>query len=138
MIEKISGMAIIFHSGDYDRLQHGLHIAQAASALGREVRLFFTYGSLLYLKKDDVSLLDRGRESSLIDKNFKEKSDQNLQKELKKLFCQTKELGAKFYVCSNSMSMLNIARNELSEVVDRSMGLTTFLAAAAADQILFI
>lgn len=138
MIEKISGMAIIFHSGDYDRLQHGLHIAQAAAALGREVRLFFTYEALLYLKKDDFSFPDQGREPSLTNQIFKKKSNQNQQKELKELLRQTKELGAKFYVCSNSMSMRNIARNELREVVDRSMGLTTFLAAAAADQILFI
>lgn len=138
MIEKISGMAIIFHSGDYDRLQHGLHIAQAASALGREVRLFFTYAALLYLKKDDFSFPDQGRKPFLANKIFKEKSNQNQQKELKELLRQTKELGAKFYVCSNSMSLRNIARDELNEVVDRSMGLTTFLATVAADQILFI
>lgn len=138
MIEKISGMAIIFHSGNYKRLQHGLHIAQAASALGREVRLFFAYDSLLYLKKDDLSLSHQEREASFTKKNFQGKSEQNFPEELKELFRQTKELGAKFYVCSNSMSLLNIARNELSEIVDRSMGLTTFLAAAAADQILFI
>lgn len=138
MSEKLSGMAIIFHSGSYDRLQHGLHIAQAASALGREVRLFFTYDALLYLKKGDSFSPDQDKEASLSKNFFKGGQDKRLKEELKELLRQTKELGAKFYVCSNSMSLLNVARNELNDVVDRSMGLTTFLAAAAADQILFI
>ncbi|MGB9699920.1 MAG: DsrE/DsrF/DrsH-like family protein [Thermodesulfobacteriota bacterium] len=138
MTEKLSGLAIIFHSESFDRIQHGLHIAQAALALGREVRLFFTYGSLYYLKKNSFPLLSLEKETSIYAKNLKEKRDQNLQEELNELLRQTNELGAKFYVCSNSMSLLNIARNELSEVVDRSMGLIAFLTATAADQILFI
>jgi peroxiredoxin family protein len=36
------------------------------------------------------------------------------------------------------MSILNIARDELAEEVDRPMGLTTFLDETAEDQILFI
>lgn len=51
---------------------------------------------------------------------------------------QTKTLGAKFYICSGSMARFNIAREELVEEVDRSMGLTTFLTATAYDQVLFI
>ncbi len=54
------------------------------------------------------------------------------------LIVQTKALGAEFYACTNSMSILNIAQDELAEEVDRSMGLTTFLDETAEDQILFI
>jgi peroxiredoxin family protein len=54
------------------------------------------------------------------------------------LIAQTKALGAEFCTCTNSMSLLNIARDELVEEVDRPMGLTTFLQKTADDQILFI
>jgi len=138
MTQKFSGLAIIFHSESFDRVQHGLHIAQAALALEREVRLFFTYGSLNYLKNDSFPLPSVDEEPSIYGKNPKKKENENWREELNELLRQTKELGAKFYVCSKSMSLLNIARNELSGVVDRSMGLITFLTAAAADQILFI
>ncbi len=138
MTEKSRGLAIILHSGAFDRLQHGLNIAQAALALGREVRLFFTYESLLYLKKDASAHFRLDGEDSFSAKNFQEKAGENIQEEFKELLRATKELGAKFYVCTNSMSILNIARNELIEEVDRTMGLTTFLLATAEDQILFI
>lgn len=49
--KKRVGLAIIFHSGSYDRIHHGLSIALAALALGREVRLLFTYGALEYLSR---------------------------------------------------------------------------------------
>ena len=51
------GLALILHSGSYDRLYHGLSLALAASALGREVRLFFTYWALGCMKKNEPSSL---------------------------------------------------------------------------------
>ncbi|MGQ9694945.1 MAG: DsrE/DsrF/DrsH-like family protein [Thermodesulfobacteriota bacterium] len=131
-------MAIILHSGSYDRLQHGLHVAQTALALGREVRLFFTYWSLLYLRKNGSFSLYLDREASFYENILKGKTAEYFREQINDLIRQTKELGAKIYVCSNSMSLLNISRDELIEEVDRSMGLTTLLAAATEDQLLFI
>lgn len=57
---------------------------------------------------------------------------------ISELLSQTKAMGAKIYACTNSMDLLNISRDELVNEVDKSMGLTTFLAEASQDQILFI
>lgn len=131
-------MVIVFHSGSYDRLQHGLHIAQTALVLGREVRLFFTYWSLPYLRKDGSPHFYLDIEASFYEKILKRNTSEDFRERINDLIRQTKQLGGKFYVCSNSMSLLNISRNELVEEVDRSMGLTTLLVAAIEDQILFI
>jgi len=138
MVEERRGFAIIFHSGSYDRLSHGLSIALAALALGRPVRFFFTYWALPYLRKGADAELHLDSEAA----DYRQILQKNLEKgtleRVSDLIAQTKALGAKFYTCTHSMSLLNIARNELVEEVDRSMGLTTFLTETPEDQILFI
>jgi len=47
--------------------------------------------------------------------------------EFREFIQQIKVLGGKIYVCPHSMGLLNIARNELIEEVDKSAGLTTWL-----------
>lgn len=132
------GLAIIFHSGSFDRLYHGLSIALAALALGREARFFFTYWALEYLKKDRIVSMrldgDGQAHRELLNKNIKAG---HMLKD-SELFSQAKAMGAKFYACTNSMGLLNIARNELIDEVDKSMGITTFLTETVDYQILFI
>jgi peroxiredoxin family protein len=70
--------------------------------------------------------------------SLKEKIEDGHLEEVSELVTQTKVLGAQLYTCTHSMGLLNIARDELVDKVDRSMGLTTFLAETADDQILFI
>lgn len=132
------GLAIIFHSGSFDRLYHGLSIALAALALGREARFFFTYWALEYLKKEGTVSIrldgDGQAHRELLNKNIKA----GHMLKVSELFSQAKAMGAKFYACTNSMGLLNIARNELIDEVDKSMGITTFLTETADCQILFI
>jgi peroxiredoxin family protein len=132
------GLAIIFHSGSFDRLYHGLSIVLAALALGREARCFFTYWALEYLKKDrTVSIKldgDGNAHRELLNKNIKAGHMLGILE----LFSQAKAMGAKFYACTNSLGLLNIARNELINEVDKSMGITTFLTETVECQILFI
>lgn len=132
------GLGIIFHSGYYDRLYHGLSIALAGLALGREVKFFFTYWALEYLKKDKSSEIELDKEAAIhkkiLDKNIK---DGHMQK-IPELFSQAKAMGAKFYACTNSMGLLNISRDELIKEVDKSMGITTFLTETNEYQLLFI
>lgn len=138
MKEEQKGLAIIFHSGSFDRLYHGLSIALSALALGREVRLFFTYWALEYLKKEKTVAIkldgDGQAHRELLDKNIKA----GHMLKTPELFSQTKAMGAKFYACTNSMGLLNIARSELIDEVDKSMGITTFLTETVDYQILFI
>lgn len=136
-IEK-KGLGIIFHSGSYDRIYHGLSLTLAALALGREVKLFLSYWSLEYFRKGAPPhfILDKDAENhrEIIDKNIKKGHILGLNGLIK----QTKAMGAKFYVCTNSMGILNIARDELVEEVDKSMGITTFLTEVSDYQLLFI
>lgn len=132
------GLAIIFHSGSYDRISHGLSIALAALVLGREVKFFFTYWALEYLKKDSPAFFGLDAEAqikrNILDKNLEKGHIQRIPE----LINQAKRMGAKFYACTNSMGLLNVSRDELIKEVDKSMGITTFLTETAEDQILFI
>jgi peroxiredoxin family protein len=138
MGDEKKGLAIIFHSGSYDRLHHGLSIALAALALGREVRCFFTYWALDYLRKNRLSPLvleeDGGADMEILRRHLKKGDLEGFSEWIQ----QTKRLGAKIFACTNSMSLLNISRDELTPEVDKSTGLTTFLKETAEDQILFI
>lgn len=132
------GLGIIFHSGSYDRVLHGLLIALAGLALGREVRLFFSYWALEYFKK-------KGRPSFLFDKEAESHKgilEKNIEKgHLEKpslVIAQIKAMGGELYACTNSMGILNISRDELVSEVDKSMGITTFLTETQNFQILFI
>ncbi len=132
------GLAIIIHSGSYDRMYHALSLALAASALGREVRMFFTYWALGCMKKNEPSSFNLDREAQahqeIIDKNIKAGHMQGWVE----LLGQAKALGVRFYACTQSMGLLNISRDELVKEIDKSMGITTFLTESSGDQLLFI
>lgn len=132
------GLAIIFHSGSYDRIYHGLSIAIAALALGREVRFFFTYWALGYLRREQSSLLRVDKEGEAHIQILEENIKKGHIEKISDLVTQTKAMGAKFYACTNSMGLLNIARDELIDEVDKSTGITTFLTETSEDQILYI
>lgn len=138
MCERDKGLAVIFHSGSYDRIGHGLSVSLAALALGREVSFFFTYWALEYLRRDRVSLFKFDTEGEahrrIIEKNLKEGHIVKISE----MLSQAKAMGARFYACTNSMGLLNITRDELISEVDKSMGVTTFLTEADTSQILFI
>lgn len=159
------GLGIIFHSGSYDRVHHGLSLALAAGAIGGPVKLFFTYWALEWLKKNnpssfapwlspgaskgpgpaklllseadppaprlDSEALERG---ALIARNIKG----GHLRAVSELLSDGKTLGIKVYVCTNSMGILNIARDELVGEVDKSMGITGFMMEVAGYQLLFI
>ena len=131
------GLSIIFHSGSYDRMYHGFSIVLVALALGREVKCFFTYWALEYLVKGK-SVFQLNEEGQTHRKLLEEHMRKGHIQEISELLTQAKAMGAKFYVCTNSMGLLNISRDELVNEVDKSMGLTTFLAETGQDQILFI
>ena|SRR3989338_3680692 len=131
-------LAIIFHSGSYDRLYHGLSIVLAGLALGREVKFFFTFWALEYLKQDNQISFKLDKEASKYEKILEKNIKAGHMQMLPELFKQAKAMGAKFYACTNSMGLLNISRDELIKEVDKSMGITTFLTETANDQILFI
>jgi peroxiredoxin family protein len=137
VLEK-KGLGIILHSGSYDRLHHGFSLALAASASGREVKLFFTYWALEHMRRDasDKMRLDgEAREHrEILDKNWKGGHLSNVPR----LISEAKTLGVKFYACTNSMGLLDISRNELIPEIDSCMGIVAFQAETKDDRIIFI
>lgn len=48
----MKNVSVIFHSGSYDRVHHGLSIALSALLMGGKAKLYFTHASLKYVKKE--------------------------------------------------------------------------------------
>lgn len=132
------GLGIIFHSGSYDRVAHGLSIALAALALGREAKLFFSYWALEYLRRDKRPALKFDVEGEAHRKAIEHNLAKGHMLRIQDLFSQAKAMGAKFYACTNSMGILNIARDELTDEVDKAMGITTFLTETTGAQVIFV
>lgn len=132
------GLGIVFHSGSFDRIYHGFSLALAASALGRKARLFFSYWALEYLKKDNQESVKLDTEAKQHKKILTKNIERGHLQKLSELIAQAKSMGAEIYACTSSMGLLNIARDELIERVDKSMGITTFLTLTADGQVLFI
>ncbi|MCC6543359.1 MAG: DsrE/DsrF/DrsH-like family protein [Nitrospirae bacterium] len=132
------GFAIIFHSGAFDRLYHGLSLALTAAALGRESRCFITYWALEYFRKKDRVEFNLDSEGE----THKDILEDNIRKghihKISGLITEASAMGVKLYSCTSSMGLLNISRDELIDEVDMSMGMTTFMTEAINDQILFI
>lgn len=132
------GLGIIFHSGSYDRIYHGLSLTLAALALGREVKLFFSYWALGYLKEDVQDKVEIDGEAERYRKILKKNIERGHLQKIPELITQAKAMGARIYACTNSMGLLNIARDELIKEVDKSAGLTTFLTETKDYQVIFI
>lgn len=132
------GLGIILHSGSYDRIYHGLSIALTALALGRTVKLFFTYWALEYLRRGRPPSLPLDKEGEPYKGVIEDHIEKGHMKRISELLSEAKELGATLYACVSSMSLLNITRDELIDEVDESTGIATFLMKAEEDQILFI
>jgi peroxiredoxin family protein len=132
------GLGIILHSDSYDRIYHGFSLCLAALSLGREVKILFTYWALEYLKRDkpkSFSVEELGQEQQEVLEKNKNKGHLI---GFRELIQQIKALGGKIYVCTHSMGLLNIARNELIDEVDKSVGLTTWFTETKEYQFIFI
>lgn len=131
---------IFLHSGSYDRVYQAMSITNVVLATGGEVHIFFSYGALKRLvkgKTDDVVI---DGEPAF----FREEIEKNLKRgtldRISEMLDTAKRFGRlNVYACTASMAVLNIARNELVESVDASMGLVAFLdLVKGADQTLYI
>ncbi|MDP2730965.1 MAG: DsrE/DsrF/DrsH-like family protein [Dehalococcoidales bacterium] len=134
MAEQESGsrkVAIILHSGAYDRVSYALSIALVASASGMRVDMLvafeglrrFTRGRLSEIGEETASVL---KES--IERGLKSGGIQSLQDQLD----NAKKLGVKIYACPNAMAALNIGFDELVPEIDSVKGLAAFLPIASA------
>lgn len=122
-------VAIILHSGAYDRVAYALSIALVSLALGMEVHILLTYGGLKRFTRGHLA--DLGEETSQdvrasLSRGLKSGGVQSLEAQL----ADARKLGLKIYACPNAMANMNIARADLVNEVDSIVGLAAFLPLA--------
>ena len=119
-------VCIFFHRGEYDAVHQGLSIAAAATAVGREVELYFFWWALERLVKDRLDEPDL------------ERDDVNATMELRgvptlrQLLHVVRDSGlAKLYACSGSMASIGLTPPEVEPKVDSLIGWTAILQRTA-------
>lgn len=153
-------MTIIFFSGTFDKAMAMLILASTAASMDMEVRVFFTFWGLNFLKKDKAyrrkNLLQRMMEfmmpagkdklpltamnmGGLGPVMMKKLMAAKKTPSLDELFTLAKEFGVKFYACSTSCGIMGVERENMIDGVDDIVGASAFLKEAQDAEInLFI
>ncbi len=127
-------VCIFLHRGEYDAVHQGLSIAASATALGREVELFFFWWAL--------ERLVRGK----LDEPDLERDDVNATMELRgvptirQLLDVVRDSGhARLFACSGSMASIGLTPPDVEPKVDALIGWTAILhrTAGATDRFTF-
>lgn len=125
MTDKNYRLCIFLHSGSYDRVYQAVSITNVVLAMGGEVHIFFSYGALKRLVKGKMDELQA-------EEPFRKEMEKNIKRgtidSISEMLTTAKRFGrVNIYACTASMAVLNIARDELVDLVDCSMGLVSFL-----------
>jgi peroxiredoxin family protein len=141
-------MTIIFFSGTLDKAIAMLILSTTAASMGMDVRVFFTFWGLNFLKKDKVykqkNILQKMMEfmtPKSMDKlplsnlnmagmgpvMMKKLMNTSKMPDIKELFRLARELKVKFYPCSMSCGMMGVSRDNMIDGVEDMVGATTFL-----------
>ncbi|MBI2852805.1 MAG: DsrE/DsrF/DrsH-like family protein [Chloroflexi bacterium] len=119
-------VAIILHSGAYDRAAYALSIALVGLASGFEAHILLTYEGLKRFTKGH--LMDVGEETSpLVRVHIQRGLESGGISPLDAQLADAKKLGLKLYACPSAMAALNITINDLTDEIDDIMGLAAFL-----------
>ena len=120
-----NSVCIFAESGEYVKFHNMLAITMASVANDMEVSIFFSYSALEKLKKEKIN--EMSFENSELKNKFSDAINSNKIQNIEQMIKTLRETGlVKFYVCSASLSIMNINENDLV-VVDGIMGLFTFL-----------
>jgi peroxiredoxin family protein len=142
---------IVLFSGDYDKVMAALIIANGAAAMDDEVTIFFTFWGLSALRKEQApatkktklqrafsAMLPKGPEKLGMSKmNFMGAGPVMMKKAMKaenamtvaELLATAQEQGIKMIVCTMSMDVLGIKREELIDGLEYA-GVATYLGEA--------
>ena len=120
-----NSVCIFAESGEYIKFHNMLAITMASVANDMEVSIFFSYNALEKLKKEKIN--EMSFENDELKNKFSDAINSNKIQNIEQMIKTLRETGlVKFYVCSASLSIMNINENDLV-VVDGIMGLSTFL-----------
>jgi peroxiredoxin family protein len=146
-------LTIIVFSGDLDKVQAALTLANGAVASGMSVTLFFTFWGLNVLRKPGLAMhpkhwihrmlgpLNRGGMRNLTTSrlNFGGLGSVLLRKVMARanmaspedLLAAAKEQGVKLVVCTVTMGTLGLEKSDLrTELIDEYAGVVTYLQTA--------
>ncbi|MBI4284448.1 MAG: DsrE/DsrF/DrsH-like family protein [Chloroflexi bacterium] len=127
--ETKESVAIILHSGAYDRVAYALSIALVSLASGMDVHMLATYEGLRRFTKGHLT--DLGEETSpIVRTNIQRGLASGGIPSMESQLADAKKLGLKLYACPNAMAALNITMTDLIDEVDDIMGLAGFLGIA--------
>ena len=120
-----NSICIFAESGEYVKFHNMLAITMASVANDMEVSIFFSYNALEKLKKEKIN--EMSFENDELKNKFSDAINSNKIQNIEQMIKTLRETGlVKFYVCSASLSIMNINENDLV-IVDGIMGLSTFL-----------
>lgn len=124
-------VAIILHSGAYDRASYALTLALGALACGMEAYIHLTHEGLRRFTRGH--LMDLGEETPpVVRAAFKSGLEAGKIQTLQNRLTEAKELGLKIYACPAAMAILGIKEDELLDEIDGIMGAVSFLKIARA------
>jgi len=118
-------VAIILHSGSYDRVTNALSLASVCMAMNMEVNMLLTYEGLRRFVKE-CSEDPKQTDEELMGMISKGIEDGNI-RSIKDKLAGAKELGLKLFACTNAMSIMDLTLDDMVEEVDDLMGLATFI-----------
>lgn len=125
-------IAIIVHSGTIDQLLCAFILGSTAATMDWDVHMYFTFWGLNLLRKDEMN-------KAALPATYKH-MEEHLQAKLKKMNYPTpyqmlqrmKDSGKlTLYVCTPTMEMFDIKKEDLIPEVDKLAGAATFLDVAA-------
>ncbi|MGY0288803.1 MAG: DsrE/DsrF/DrsH-like family protein [Candidatus Methanodesulfokora washburnensis] len=149
---KAKKLLIIASKGTLDMAYPPLILAQVGAAMGLEVGIFFTFWGLNIIRKDTVDKLKISPVgnpalgmpnilgmlpgmTALATSMMKKKIKTIKMASVKEMIKECKDLGVKFYACSNTVELMGLKRDQLLDEVDDVVGATTFLEMASEDAI---
>ena len=139
-------LAIVVHSGDFDKVHYALVMASAAVATNKPAMLFFTMGACHALLKPNTDgthpwqrmpvSSDSAQNGGEMDQTF----GAHRVATFEELITSCAELGVTFMVCEMGLRALDITRDDLRDDIDfKEGGVVSFLNAASKDgAVLFI
>ncbi|MGB0670367.1 MAG: hypothetical protein ACPGNT_02625 [Rhodospirillales bacterium] len=124
-------LAVIVHSGTFEKVHYALVLASSALATGRPVRLFFTGGACRALTPDWRAMpAEEGSDAGSVDDGFAARGIGTFPV----LLSACLELGAGLMVCEMGLKAIGLNRSALDPALTiQEGGAVTFLQTAGAD-----
>lgn len=121
-------LAIILHSGAYDRMYQAATIALTSVAMGQEVSLFLLFWSLKKFAEGRLEEKDGSEAYGPLGEETFRRMEQYRAPRIGEMLREGREAGLlKIYACSASLQFLNVRQEELARQVDDVVGLPTMV-----------